>query len=87
MQNKPNFKMGKMNISTAVVKPYAKEQRTMNNERYPKQTQTKPISVSAARFIVYKWRTVPEGPIHRFAARQSRIERRDTKYEIREYDW
>jgi len=52
-----------------------------------KRTQSKPISVSAARFIVYKWRTVPEGPIHRFAARESRIERRDTKYEIREYDW
>jgi hypothetical protein len=47
-----------------------------------KRTQLKPISVSAARFIVYKWSTVPEGPIHRFAARESRIERRDTKYEM-----
>jgi hypothetical protein len=87
MQNKPNFKMGNINISTAIIKPYANKQRTMNNQLYSKQTQTKPISVSAARFIVYKWRTVPEGPIHRFAARQLRIERRDTKYEIREYDW
>jgi len=42
-QNKPNVKMGKMTISTATLKPYAKEQRTMTNERYPKQTQTKPI--------------------------------------------
>jgi len=36
--------MGKMNISTARTKAYAKEQRTMNNEHYPKQTQSKPIS-------------------------------------------
>jgi len=43
MQNKPNFKMGKMNIRAATVKAYAKEQRTMNNERYSKQTQTNPI--------------------------------------------
>jgi len=86
MQNKANVKMGKMTVSTATPKAYAKEQRTMSNEPYSKQTQSKPISVSAARFIVYKWRNVPEGPIHRFAARQSRIERRDTKYEIREYD-
>jgi len=41
-QNKPNFKMGNMNISTATVKAYAKEQRTMTNERYPKQTQSNP---------------------------------------------
>ena len=87
MQNKPNVKMGKMTISIATLKTYANKQRAMNNERYSKQTQTKPISVSAARFIVYKWRTVPEGPMHRFAARELRIERRDTKYEIREYDW
>ena len=31
--------MGKMNLSTTVIKAYAKEQRTMNNERYSKQTQ------------------------------------------------
>ncbi len=42
-QNKPNFTMGNINISTARTKAYAKEQRTMNNERYPKQTQSKPI--------------------------------------------
>jgi hypothetical protein len=35
--------MGNINISTARTKAYAKEQRTMNNERYPKQTQSNPI--------------------------------------------
>ena len=43
MQNKANFKMGKMTISTVTTKCYANEQRTMNNERYSKQTQSKPI--------------------------------------------
>jgi len=43
MQNKPNFKMGNINISTPRAKAYAKEQRTMNNEHYPKQTQSNPI--------------------------------------------
>jgi len=38
---KPNFKMGKMKISTEIVRVYANQQRTMNNERYPKQTQTR----------------------------------------------
>jgi hypothetical protein len=42
MQNKPNVKMGNMNISTAAIKAYAKEQRTKNNERYSKQTQSNP---------------------------------------------
>jgi len=42
MQNKANFKMGNINISTAKTKAYAKEQRTMNNKRYSKQTQFKP---------------------------------------------
>jgi len=42
-QNKPNFKMGKMTITTARTKPYANEQRAMNNEPYSKQTQSKPI--------------------------------------------
>jgi 3-deoxy-D-arabino-heptulosonate 7-phosphate (DAHP) synthase len=41
-QNKPNFKMGNINISTATVKAYAKEQRTMTNERHSKQTQSNP---------------------------------------------
>jgi hypothetical protein len=36
--------MGKITISTATLKAYANEQRTMNNERYSKQTQSKPIS-------------------------------------------
>jgi len=43
MQNKPNFKIGNINISTAKTKAYAKEQRTMNTKRYPKQTQSNPI--------------------------------------------
>jgi hypothetical protein len=44
MQNKANVKMGKMTISIATIKAYANEQRTMNNEPYSKQTQSKPIS-------------------------------------------
>ena len=43
LQNKPNFKIGNINISIATPKAYAKEQRTMSNERYSKQTQSKPI--------------------------------------------
>ena len=39
LQNKPNFKMGNINITTAILKAYANEQRTMSNERYSKQTQ------------------------------------------------
>jgi hypothetical protein len=35
--------MGNINISTATVKAYANKQRTINNERYPKQTQSNPI--------------------------------------------
>jgi len=46
MQNKANFKMGNINISTATTKCYLNEQRTMNNERYSKQTQSNPISPS-----------------------------------------
>ena len=44
LQNKPNFKMGNINISTARTRAYAKRQRTMSNERYSKQSQSKPIS-------------------------------------------
>ena len=51
LQNKPNFKMGKMTISTATPKAYANEQRTMNNERYSKQSQTKPISNGAPTLL------------------------------------
>jgi hypothetical protein len=35
--------MGNITISTARTKAYAKEQRTMNNERCSKQTQSNPI--------------------------------------------
>jgi hypothetical protein len=41
MQNKANVKMGNINISTTRTRAYAKEQRTMDNERYPKQSQIK----------------------------------------------
>jgi len=45
--NEPNVKIGKMKISTKIsteiVRVYANQQRTMNNERYPKQTQSNPI--------------------------------------------
>ncbi len=44
LQNKPNVKIGKMTVSIATLKAYAKKQRTMINERYSKQTQSKPIS-------------------------------------------
>jgi hypothetical protein len=44
LQNKANVKMGNINISAARTKAYAKEQRTMNNEHYQKQTQSNPIS-------------------------------------------
>jgi len=42
-QNKHNFKMGKMTISTASLKAYTNKQRTMNTKRYPKQSQSNPI--------------------------------------------
>jgi len=44
LQNKANFKMGNIAISAATSKAYVNEQRTMNKEPYPKQTQSKPIS-------------------------------------------
>jgi hypothetical protein len=43
LQNKANVKMGKMTISTTTLKAYANEQRAMSNERYSKQSQSKPI--------------------------------------------
>ena len=43
IQNKPNFKIGKMNATFFPKKPYANEQRTMNNQTPSKQTQTNPI--------------------------------------------
>jgi len=54
MQNKANFKMGKMTISTALIKAYVDKQRTMSNERYPKQTQSKPISNDQSQFQTQK---------------------------------
>jgi hypothetical protein len=51
MQNKANFKMGNINISIAITKAYANEQRTMNNECYSKQSQTKPISNGAPTLL------------------------------------
>jgi len=41
--------MGNINISTATAKAYAKEQRTMTNEGYSKQTQSNPIRPPAGR--------------------------------------
>jgi len=73
-QNKPNVKIGKMNISAATVKAYANEQRTMNNERYPKQTQSNPtcrgVAPSEAGF------PQPAPPLH--ASRDTTSEIRDT---------
>jgi len=43
LQNKANFKIGKMSASIATIKDYDKKQRTINNERYSKQSQSKPI--------------------------------------------
>ena len=37
--NEPNVKIGKMKISSEIVRVYANQQRTMSNERYSKQTQ------------------------------------------------
>ncbi len=42
-QNKPKCKIGKMTISIVTTKAYANEQRTMNSERYSKQSQSNPI--------------------------------------------
>jgi len=50
MQNKANVKIGNITISIVATKPYANEQRTMNNERYSKQTQSNPISNAESQF-------------------------------------
>jgi len=42
MQNKAKVKIGKINISIKKIRDYDKKQRTINNERYSKQSQTKP---------------------------------------------
>ena len=72
MQNKANFKMGNMNISTAKTKAYAKEQRTMSNERYSKQTQSKPISNAQTTYSVRRTRDC-----HPFDYAQGRLPRND----------
>jgi len=51
MQNKANVKMGKKNASIATIKDYDNEQRTINNERYSKQSQTKPIYILPQRTL------------------------------------
>jgi len=38
--NKAKVKIGKMNISIATIKDYDNEQRTINNERYSKQSRS-----------------------------------------------
>ena len=46
LQNKANFKIGKMNISTVITKAYANEQPTTNNEHDSKQTQSAPLGTA-----------------------------------------
>ena len=50
IQNKPNFKIGKMNATFFTTNPYANEQRTMNNQTPSKQTQYKPKQTQFAGF-------------------------------------
>jgi len=70
MQNKANVKMGNINISTARTKTYAKEQRTMSNERYSKQTQSNPIRPP-------RWDEIRDT---RRDIRHTKYEIRDTRY-------
>jgi hypothetical protein len=49
--NEPDVKIGKMKISTEIVRVYANQQRTMNNECYPKQTQSNPIPTAHNPFF------------------------------------
>jgi len=54
LQNKANVKIGKINVSIKTIKDYDKEQRTINNKRYSKQTQSKPIlKIKAGRQGIY----------------------------------
>jgi hypothetical protein len=49
LQNKANFKIGKMNISVATIKDYDNEQSTTNViKTNPIQSQTNPICEKAA---------------------------------------
>jgi len=54
-KNKPNSNpisvKPKMNASIAIIKDYDNKQRTINNERYSKQTQTKPIYILPQRTL------------------------------------
>jgi hypothetical protein len=68
MQNKPNFKMGNINISTARTKAYANKQRTMNNKHDSKQTQTNPISNAETPYAAYRPRDC-----HPFDCAQGRL--------------
>ncbi len=47
MQNKPNFRKARMNVSLAITRNYNNEQRTMNNERLCKTKPIKPNSRKA----------------------------------------
>jgi len=60
MQNKANFKMGNITISTAPIKAYVDKQRTMSNERHSKQTQSKPISNAEKQSSGAKNRTLQD---------------------------
>jgi len=71
MQNKANFTMGNINISTARTKACANEQPTMSNECYPKQTQSNPILLPATRFSAQK-RTSPDRFLRRSCPRSYR---------------
>jgi hypothetical protein len=76
-QNKPNVKIGKMTISPVTTKPYLNEQRTTNNERDSKQTQSNPIPAR---------REPPAIRNTRYAVRNNAIRNnaiRNTQYEIR----
>jgi hypothetical protein len=77
MQNKANFKMGNINISTATLKPYATEQRKIRNERYSKQTQSKPISNAETAYSAYQTRDC-----HPFDCAQGRLPRNNAMYVV-----
>ena len=72
LQNKANVKMGNINISAARTKGYAKEQRTISNERYSKQTQSNPIPARREAPAIRKYAIRRQGPL-----------RGNTRYAIR----
>ena len=88
MQNKANFKMGNINISTARTKAYANKQRTMSNEHYSKQTQSNPISNAETPCPAY-----PICPVchardcHPFDCAPARIACNDEGEDKAVYDW